>query len=307
MNRRLRFPRIPHPHRPRRDDQRGVTTLVTAEPGTALRRFRVAALWAIAALIAAASGAAFTESYRGLYEWALHHGLTGFWAAAGPIQVDTFIGVGELTLFVAMVDGWRWRDRLGAWAVALLGLAVSVGGNIGHLAAADAQSRATAAVPPLAAFAALWLGLAVLKRVIGQRAVRQEASPGVLPADVIEAAGPVCPWPRPVPVMAASPKRPETQPLAVTTTAATASRAAAGTHPGSATGPRRRPQPRSGRNRNRKPVTDTAAEMHFAADLAAAQVPSVRRIQRELHVGQPRAKELRERMQSIITSRQPAP
>ena len=30
--------------------------------------------------------------------------LAGFWAAAFPLQVDTFIVVGELALFVAMVD-----------------------------------------------------------------------------------------------------------------------------------------------------------------------------------------------------------
>jgi hypothetical protein len=165
----VRLPRIPRPRWPHRD-QPVDTRLVPAAPEGVLRRFRAAALWAIGILIAAASGAAFTESYRGLYTWCLHHGLRGFWAAAAPIQVDTFIGVGELTLFIAMVDGWRWRDRLGAWAVALLGLAVSVGGNIGHLIVADAASRATAAVPPVAAFAALWLGLAVLKRIVAHKA-----------------------------------------------------------------------------------------------------------------------------------------
>jgi hypothetical protein len=172
MNLKLRLPRVPRPHWPRRNERHVDNESFTAAPEGALRRFRTAALWAIAALIAAASGASFAESYRGLFEWATRHGLTGFWAAAFPVQVDTFIAVGELVLFVAMVDRWDLRSRLGAWAVALLGLAVSVAGNIGHLAAADAQSRATAAVPPLAAFAALWLGLAVLKRVIGQRAAQ---------------------------------------------------------------------------------------------------------------------------------------
>jgi hypothetical protein len=138
--------------------------------------------------------------------------------------------------------------------------------------------------------------------ILTRRHGRTRLGPAPGAGQAMTPAGPVCPWPRPVPVMAASPERPETQPPAVTTTAATASKAAAGMHPGSASGPLRRPQPRSGRNRNRKPVTDTGAEMHFATDLAAARVPSVRRIQRELHVGQPRAKELRERMQSIVTS-----
>jgi hypothetical protein len=68
-----------------------------------------------------------------------------------------------------MADRWGWRDRLSAWAVAALGLAVSVAGNIGHVAAHDLQSRGTAAVPPVAAFGALWLGLGVLKRVLRTR------------------------------------------------------------------------------------------------------------------------------------------
>jgi hypothetical protein len=148
----------------------------------ALRVFRSAALWAIAVLTATADGAAFTESYRGLFEWAEHHNLAGFWAAAFPAQVDTFIVIGELVLFVAMVGRWGWRDRASAWAVALLGLAVSVAGNIGHVAAHDLQSRGTAAVPPVAAFGALWLGLGVVKRVVRNRGRRPgeggETAPG---------------------------------------------------------------------------------------------------------------------------------
>ena len=132
-----------------------------------LRAWRAIALYAIAALITTASGAAFAESYRGLLDWATRHGLSGFWAAAFPLQVDVFIGVGELTLFIAMIDQWRLRSRLGAWAFTLAGLAVSVAGNIGHVGGTDIQTRGTAAVPPVAAFAALWLGLGVLKRVTG--------------------------------------------------------------------------------------------------------------------------------------------
>jgi hypothetical protein len=35
-------------------------------------------------VITAADSAAFAESYRGLWVWARHHGLSGFWAAAFP-------------------------------------------------------------------------------------------------------------------------------------------------------------------------------------------------------------------------------
>jgi hypothetical protein len=138
----------------------------SAELGGTLRVLRAAALWGVSVLIITAAGSAFAESYRGLWLWAEHHSLAGFWAAAFPLQVDLFVAVGELVLFIAMTDRWGWRDRAGAWAVALLGLAASVAGNVGHVAAHDLQSRGTAAVPPVAAFAALWLGLGVLKRVL---------------------------------------------------------------------------------------------------------------------------------------------
>lgn len=160
-------PRLPRPRKPR--PERATQPPAPAALGGPLRAFRAAALWGVAALIATATGSAFTESYRGLFEWAQHHGFSGFWAAAFPLQVDLFIAVGELVLFVAMLDAWRRRDQGGAWLVALLGLAVSVAGNIGHIQAHDLQSRGTAAVPPVAAFGALWLGLGVLKRILRAR------------------------------------------------------------------------------------------------------------------------------------------
>jgi hypothetical protein len=144
------------------------------EVSGALRAFRAAALWGLAVLVATADGAAFSESYRGLFEWAEHHGFGGFWAAAFPLQVDVFIVAGEVVLFIAMIDHWNRRDRLSAWLVALLGLAVSIAGNVGHIAAHDLQSRGTAAVPPVAAFGALWLGLGVLKRILRRRQATAE-------------------------------------------------------------------------------------------------------------------------------------
>jgi hypothetical protein len=74
-------------------------------------------------------------------------------------------------------------------------------------------------------------------------------------------------------------------------------------HPAGAPEPGRRTHARPKRSRIRNAVTDADAEMHFAADLAEAQVPSVRRVQRELHVGQPRAKALRDQMQAAIDGR----
>jgi hypothetical protein len=127
---------------------------------------RHTALAAIALLVAMSAAASFSESYRGLLTWAGNHGLHGFWAGAFPLQVDVFIAVGELALFVALADRWPLRSRTGAWAVTLLGMAVSVAGNVGHVIGDDVASHLTAAVPPLAAAAALAVGLGVLKRVV---------------------------------------------------------------------------------------------------------------------------------------------
>jgi hypothetical protein len=137
---------------------------------------RKAALAAITVLVAAAPLASFTESYRALLDWAGGHGLHGIWALAWPLQIDSFIAVGELALFIALADSWSVRSRAAAWSVTALGLAVSVAGNIGHVAAHGWASRATAAVPPLAAAAALAVGLGVLKRVVAARTAPEPAA-----------------------------------------------------------------------------------------------------------------------------------
>src|SRR5262249_14149655 len=57
--------------------------------------------------------------------------------------------------------------RVFPWAVSLLGLAASVAANVGHVHTHDVFTRMTAAVPPMTAYAALAVGLGVLKRVVG--------------------------------------------------------------------------------------------------------------------------------------------
>jgi hypothetical protein len=156
----------------------------TRLPRDPLATWCTAALWAIAALIAAASIASFAQSYRGLWWWAREHGLGGFWAAAFPAQVDVFIAVGELALFVALARSWNRRSRVAAWVVTLAGLGVSVAGNVGHVASHDAASRVTAGVAPVAATVALAVGLGVLKRVVaGGRRVPAGADTATPPTD----------------------------------------------------------------------------------------------------------------------------
>jgi hypothetical protein len=209
-----------------------------------LRAPRTAALITIAALVAAASLVSFCESFRGLYLWAGEHGLAGLWAAAWPLQIDTFIGVGELALFVALADSWPVRSRAAAWTVTAIGLAVSVAGNVGHITGHDLASRVTAAVPPLAAAAALAVGLGVLKRTV---AVSD----------------------RPVGIHAPRGHGSDTR-------------------SDSAPGPGA-PHPLAPGNGHAAPEGAPEAARRYAAGLAAGELPSIRRIRREMHVGQDRA------------------
>jgi hypothetical protein len=182
----LRPPRLRLPHR--RVKPRGESH---PPASGVLRGARLLALVAIAVLVAAASVASFMESFRALYEWAHEHWLSVRWSAAWPLQIDVFIAVGELALFVALVDGWQHRSRVLPWVVTITGLAVSVAGNVGHVGwAAPVAEKATAAVPPLAAAAALAVGLGVLKRVVEHRPQITHAVGdfGGVPSDVVEAA-----------------------------------------------------------------------------------------------------------------------
>ena len=139
-------------------------------------RTRRAALYAIGAIAILASANALAHSYAGLYDWAVHHRLTGWQAMSWPAEIDVFLAVGELALYVAYLDGWPGRQRIWPWATALIGLAVSVAGNIGHVQAVPGQpvivaDRLTAATSPVAAFAGLAIGLLVLKMTREQTGV----------------------------------------------------------------------------------------------------------------------------------------
>jgi hypothetical protein len=227
---------------------------------------RRAALAAIAILAVASCLVSFGESYRGLYEWAARHGVTGVWVIIWPLQVDTFVAIGELTLVVALADRWRLRWRAGAWAVTAAGLAVSVAGNIGHVAGHSVTNRGTAAIPPLAAAGAMAVGLGVLKRVMQARtAAARAAAPSaeVPPADARlngHANGYKAPG-------EARPRQPRAR-----------------------SGPAaRRPAPAA-------PVTYETVAAHYASLLAAGQVPTQKSLRRDWHIGSDRASQLHARL-----------
>jgi hypothetical protein len=131
-------------------------------------RTRRAALCSIGMIAILASVNALAHSYAGLYDWAVHHRLGGWQAMSWPAEIDVFLAVGELALYIAYLDGWPARQRIWPWATAVTGLAVSIAGNVGHIQAGPGQpvilaDRLTAATSPVAAFAGLSVGLLVLR------------------------------------------------------------------------------------------------------------------------------------------------
>src|SRR5438034_8504434 len=145
------------------------------------RRSRRLALYAIGAIAILASANALAHSYAGLYDWAVHHRLGGWQARSWPAEIDVFLAVGELALYIAYLDGWPARQRIWPWATALIGLAVSIAGNIGHIQAEPGQpvvvaDRLTAATSPIAAFAGLSGGLLVLKMTRQRASCRSQGT-----------------------------------------------------------------------------------------------------------------------------------
>jgi hypothetical protein len=162
-------------------------------------RTRKAALYAIAVIAILASANALAHSYAGLYDWAIHHRLTGWQAMSWPAEIDVFLAVGELALYVAYLDTWPAGQRIWPWATALTGLAVSVAGNVGHIQAIPGEpvtlsDRLTAATSPLAAFAGLSVGLLVVKMTRQHTARPQPAARLMLaPPPTATVVGPVRP------------------------------------------------------------------------------------------------------------------
>lgn len=122
------------------------------------------ALRIITVLILLATVVSFSESYHGLFQWAITHDVQWFWALIWPLMLDTVILVGECSVFVAIHKHWKLRHRFWAWAVTYSGLAVSTLANGGHVASKDWLTHITNSLPPIALMFALTVGLGVLKR-----------------------------------------------------------------------------------------------------------------------------------------------
>ena len=107
-------------------------------------RTRRAALYAIGTIAILASVNALAHSYAGLYDWAIHHRLGGWQAMSWPAEIDVFLAVGELALYVAGHGGANWHVQLGNGLLpAAAGWSAAVGEEGAAYAAGERKAAAS--------------------------------------------------------------------------------------------------------------------------------------------------------------------
>jgi Protein of unknown function (DUF2637) len=149
----------------------------------ALTRGVAVTVMAVAVVTATAGG--FAQSYSGLYNWALEHGLTGWKAESFPLLVDLFVIVGELGLFLLAIDAFvLHRRHLLSWVDFCLPLFIATAGwtaslifNVGHVVNRQFSYQATAAVPPIVSMLGLFVLLRTLHRYVSPPMEPEEAEP----------------------------------------------------------------------------------------------------------------------------------
>ncbi len=159
--------------------------MTAASKAAAITRWGAVSLMATAVLTATAGG--FAQSYAGLYQWALEHGLHGWKAGSFPLLVDLFIVVGELGLFLLAIDAFvlkrrhllSWLDFMLPLFIALAGWTASLIFNVGHVVQREFSYQATAAVPPIVSMLGLFVLLRTLHRYVSteERANEEAAAP----------------------------------------------------------------------------------------------------------------------------------
>lgn len=123
------------------------------------------ALAAFGVIAAAVTVIAVIESYSNLLAFALAYGLSGWRAAIAPGAVDSFIVLGELLLFAAVILSWGKVLHILGVIMASWGFLLSCAGNIWHAHAATAADRAVAAVWPVTAAAGLAGALLIARQL----------------------------------------------------------------------------------------------------------------------------------------------
>lgn len=134
-----------------------------------------AVLW----ITCGATVAALALSYRNQVDFASQRGKYPLWAALiFPLIIDSPVIVGELRLYAATVRHEGNRIKAWAWALTLLGLAISMAFGAAHVSLPVwfPAEQLAAAVAPLAAAASLGTGLGIVKLNAGKPEGRKAAA-----------------------------------------------------------------------------------------------------------------------------------
>ena len=139
-----------------------------------------AALAAFGGIALLVTATAIVESYANLVAFGMAHQMTAWHGMIAPVAVDSFIVMGELLLFAALLLHWHGFFLYAfAGGCVLGGFAMSVGGNVWHAAAATPADRAVQAIWPVTATAALTGCLIIIKRLLYGRRRQRPAAPAV--------------------------------------------------------------------------------------------------------------------------------
>jgi hypothetical protein len=244
-------------------------------------RVRRRAMWALAAGVAAIAA---IVSYSHIYDLGRAHGGTGVPARLLPLSVDMLILVGELML-LHEADAKGQRFTLG-WVLVWSGILATLAANVAYGAQFGWLGALIWGWPAYSFILAAGGMVAVVKRgedagAAGHGAPALPAVPAPDPEVTPEVTSPGSP----VPALEAAPEvTPETPLHAVPEVTRERSR--------------ERPSATSGKQSG--PVTPERLQEHYADDLAAGQVPSIRQIKREWPVGYDRATELHDHLTAVI-------
>lgn len=228
--------------------------------------------WSAGMAVSIVTGIATVISYGHAHELVLAHGETGRTAAALPLTVDGLIATCSLVIY----DCAR-RDRRAPWhAWALLGAGVvaTLGANVAHGLAHGWVGAVVGAWPALVAVGSFELLLRLVRQPERVLLVEEAAPEAPAPAFVF--------WPQ---FVAAET---EEQPAEVAPEPEVPEIESAVPEAEPAVPPVPEPHPEAVRR--------------FGEQLRHGHVPSIRQIKRELRVGQPRAKEVREHL-AVLANR----
>jgi uncharacterized protein DUF2637 len=234
--------------------------------------------WSTVASVVTVAGVAGSVSYLHAHDLVAAHGETGALAWLYPLTVDGPIYAASMTLLDAAKHD-RPAPKLAYWTLGL-GIAVTVAVNVLSGLSSGGLGSAISAWPAVA----LVLSYELLMVLIRAQAKTVKTAPASVPEDALEPLPEVHSEPVSVSVPEDAPEPPSEDTSEDTPE------------------PLRR-APRKPVKGTRKGSTKSTPEDVYSALLASGELPSIRAIKRDLHVGDDKAKTIREDLKADLKPR----